>query len=170
MTASRPDDLLLSIDCGTQSARALLFDAFGNLVAKSQVALDDYVVDQPGWMSHDVDGFWAACARACRQLWLDRPELAAAVRGVTVTTQRGTIMPIAADGRAALPALIWLDQRRATQAPRINAAWRTACRLAGVGDTIRYFQRARGRSQLVGRTRARGMGAHAQGAAAVEAC
>ena len=135
------DDLLLSIDCGTQSARALLFDARGELVAKSQVALDDYVVDQPGWMAHDVDGFWAACARACHQLWLDRPELAAAVRGVTVTTQRGTIMPVDAQGRAVLPALIWLDQRRATQVPRIGAAWRAAFRLAGVGDTVRYFQR-----------------------------
>ena len=141
MTSTRPDDLLLSIDCGTQSARALLFDPLGNLVAKSQVALDDYVVEQPGWMSHDVEGFWAACARACRQLWLTRPELAAAVRGVTVTTQRGTIMPIDAQGRSALPALIWLDQRRATQVPKINAAWRAAFRLAGVADTVRYFQR-----------------------------
>jgi len=141
MTSTRPDDLLLSIDCGTQSARALLFDPLGNLVAKSQVALDDYVVEQPGWMSHDVEGFWAACARACRQLWLAHPELAAAVRGVTVTTQRGTIMPIDAQGRSALPALIWLDQRRATQVPKINAAWRAAFRLAGVADTVRYFQR-----------------------------
>ena len=119
MTVARSEDLLLSIDCGTQSVRALLFDPLGNLVAKSQLALDDYVVEQPGWMAHDVDGFWAACARACRQLWADRPELAARVRGVTVTTQRGTIMPIAADGTAALPALIWLDQRRASQVPRI---------------------------------------------------
>jgi sugar (pentulose or hexulose) kinase len=141
MTVARPDDLLLALDCGTQSARALLFDPLGHLVARSQVALDDYVVEQPGWLAHDVDGFWAACARACRQLWLERPELAAAVRGVTVTTQRGTLMPIDAQGRAVLPALIWLDQRRATQVPRINAAWRAAFRLAGVGPTVDYFQR-----------------------------
>jgi sugar (pentulose or hexulose) kinase len=141
MTAASSDDLFLSIDCGTQSARALLFDPRGNLVAKSQVALDDYVVERPGWLAHDVEGFWAACARACRQLWAERPELAARVRGVGVTTQRGTIMPIDAQGRAVLPALVWLDQRRATQVPRINAAWRAAFRLAGVGDTVRYFQR-----------------------------
>ena len=141
MTAARPDDLLLSIDCGTQSTRALLFDPLGNLVAKSQLALDDYVVEQPGWMSHDVDAFWDACARACRQLWAEHPGFAERVRGVTVTTQRGTIMPIDAQGRAVRPALIWLDQRRATQVPRINAAWRAAFRLAGVGDTVRYFQR-----------------------------
>ena len=135
------DDLLLSIDCGTQSARALLFDARGNLVAKSQVALDDYLVEQPGWMAHDVDGFWDACARACRLLWVDRPALAAAVRGVSVTTQRGTIMPIDAQGRAALPALTWLDQRRATQVPPIGAMWRAIFRTIGLADTVRYFQR-----------------------------
>jgi len=94
MTTARSDDLLLSIDCGTQSTRALLFDACGSLVAKAQVALDDYVVERPGWMSHDVEGFWLACARACRQLWAERPGLAARVRGVSVTTQRGTIMPV----------------------------------------------------------------------------
>ena len=60
MTTARPDDLLLSIDCGTQSTRALLFDPRGELVAKAQVALDDYLVERPGWMSHDVEGFWAA--------------------------------------------------------------------------------------------------------------
>jgi len=141
MTPARPDDLLLSIDCGTQSTRALLFDPHGTLVAKAQVALDDYVVERPGWMSHDVEGFWLACARACRQLWAERPELAARVRGVSVTTQRGTIMPVDAQGHAVLPALIWLDQRRASRPPRINAAWRAAFRLAGVADTIRYFQR-----------------------------
>jgi len=141
MTTARSDDLLLSIDCGTQSTRALLFDPNGNLVAKSQVVLDDYVVERPGWMSHDVEGFWLACARACRLLWLDHPEKAARVRGVSVTTQRGTIMPVDAQGHAVLPALIWLDQRRAARPPRIGAAWRAAFRMAGVSETIRYFQR-----------------------------
>jgi sugar (pentulose or hexulose) kinase len=137
----RPDDLLLSIDCGTQSVRALLFDPLGQLVAKSQVSLDDYVLPQPGWMEHDVDGFWAACAQACRGLWVDHPERRVAVRAVTVTTQRGTIMPIDKRGRSPLPALIWLDQRRASRVPRINVAWRAAFRLAGVADTVRHFQR-----------------------------
>ena len=88
------EDLLLSIDCGTQSVRALLFDPRGTLVAKSQVALEDYVIPRPGWMEHDVDAFWGACAAACRQLWVGHPEWRVAVRGVGVTTQRGTIMPV----------------------------------------------------------------------------
>jgi sugar (pentulose or hexulose) kinase len=136
-----PDDTLLAIDCGTQSVRALLFDLRGNLVAKSQVSLDGYVVAQPGWLEHDPDGFWAATAQACRRLWEGHPERRVGVRGVAVTTQRGTILPIDRRGRSQLPALIWLDQRRATRVPRINPLWRAAFRLAGVADTVRYFQR-----------------------------
>ena len=136
-----PDDLLLSIDCGTQSVRALLFDPRGALVAKSQVKLDDYVVSRPGWMEHDTDGFWSAAAQACQKLWVAHPAWRVAVRGVSVTTQRGTIMTIDKRGRANLPALIWLDQRRARKVPRIHPAWRAAFRLAGVAPTVDYFQR-----------------------------
>ena len=138
--AGPADELLLAIDCGTQSVRVLLFDANGELVAKSQLPLDDYVVAQPGWLEHDVEGFWSATAQACRQLWLTHAHLRGAIRGVAVTTQRGTLMPIDAQGQALHPALSWLDQRRAQRVPPIGVLWRAAFRAAGVGETVRYFQ------------------------------
>ncbi|MDE2433023.1 MAG: FGGY-family carbohydrate kinase [Burkholderiales bacterium] len=138
---SRPDDLLLSIDCGTQSVRAILFDLAGNVVGKSQVKFDDYVVPQPGWLEHDVEGFWQATAQACQGLWQEHGALKPALRGVSVTTQRGTIMPVDAQGQALYPAIIWLDQRNATRLPPIGAHWRTAFRAIGVRDTIQYFQK-----------------------------
>jgi sugar (pentulose or hexulose) kinase len=136
-----PDDLLLAIDCGTQSVRALLFDPNGNLAAKAQVALDGYVAAQPGWLEHDGDAFWNATAEACQQLWRDQPELRGAVRSVAVTTQRGTVVPIDAHGRALAPAIVWLDQRRATRVPQLGAFWRVALRAAGAAGTVRHFQR-----------------------------
>ena len=42
-------DHILAIDNGTQSVRALLFDLKGNLVDKSQVPLEPYFSEQPGW-------------------------------------------------------------------------------------------------------------------------
>jgi sugar (pentulose or hexulose) kinase len=141
VNAAPTDDLLLALDCGTQSVRALLFDPNGNLAAKAQVALDGYVTPQPGWLEHDGEAFWAATAQACQQLWRDRPEVRGAVRSVAVTTQRGTVVPIDAQGRMLAPAIVWLDQRRAARLPKINALWRTALRAAGVAGTVRYFQR-----------------------------
>ena len=46
---------LLSIDNGTQSVRALLFDTQGNLLAKGKVELDPYFSSQPGWAEQDPE-------------------------------------------------------------------------------------------------------------------
>ena len=40
---------ILSIDNGTQSVRALLFDRDGKLAAKAQVFLEPYYSQHPGW-------------------------------------------------------------------------------------------------------------------------
>ncbi len=141
MTTPTPDDLLLSLDCGTQSVRALLFDLQGELVGKAQVHFDDYRAPQPGWLEHDAEGFWAATAQACHQLWASHGHLKPALRGVAVTSQRGTVIPIDAQGKALHPALIWLDQRKAQRVPTVAPWWRAAFKAAGVADTIRYFQR-----------------------------
>lgn len=140
MTPS-PDDLLLSLDCGTQSVRALLFDLEGQLVGRAQEAFDDYRSPQPGWLEHDGEAFWLAAARCCQALWAENPRWREALRGVAVTTQRGSLVPVDRDGRCLLPAVIWLDQRRADQVPTIAPWWRAAFGLAGVGDTVRSFQR-----------------------------
>lgn len=134
-------DLLLAIDNGTQSVRALLFDAGGELVAKSRVVLDDYIVDQPGRHEHDAEGFWKHAAAACALLWIDRADLRDRVAGVVVTTQRGTVVNVDGNGRPLRPAITWLDQRKNSTLPPISALWRTAFRLAGAAETVRYFQR-----------------------------
>ncbi|WP_020654171.1 FGGY-family carbohydrate kinase [Massilia niastensis] len=130
------DPLILAIDNGTQSVRALLFDLRGEIVAKSQVPLQAYYSLHPGWAEHDADGYWDAVCEACRRLWdlpgADRARLA----GVAVTTQRGTVINLGGDGRPLRPAITWLDQRRTDQVPPIGPLWRAAFRLARVADTI----------------------------------
>ena len=41
-------DLILAIDNGTQSVRALIFDLQGNLLVKSRVPIDPYIAPEPG--------------------------------------------------------------------------------------------------------------------------
>ncbi len=133
-------ELMLSIDCGTQSVRALLFDLDGELVARTQRPLNDYRVPQPGWLEHDGDAFWQAGADCCQMLWQQDPRWRRAVRGVAVTTQRGSIMPVDQQGHCLHPALIWLDQRRATQLPSLSLRWRLLFNAIGATDAIRYLQ------------------------------
>lgn len=142
MNATAPaGPYLLAIDNGTQSVRALLFDLHGNLAAKAQVFLEPYFSEHPGWAEHDAAGYWQAVCEACRQLWrgcaIDRAQVA----GVAVTTQRGTVVNVDAEGRPLRPAITWLDQRNTKQVPPLAPWWRAAFRIARLDGTIGYFRR-----------------------------
>lgn len=134
------NEYLLAIDNGTQSIRALLFDLHGNIVAKSQVHLRAYFSEQPGWAEHHAEDYWQALCAACQHLWAQTEAPKSSVRGVAVTTQRGTVVNLDKNGKPLRPAIIWLDQRRTTEVPQIGPLWRAAFKLARVGNTIDFFR------------------------------
>ena len=140
MTASG-DELVLAIDCGTQSVRALVVDLEGTILAKSQQALEAYSVAQEGWLEHDAEAFWTASAAVCRGVVAERPDLKARVKGMAVTTQRGSLTLVDQSGKPLRPFIIWLDQRRAHRTPPIPAWWRLAFMAAGVGGTVDHLAR-----------------------------
>ena len=133
------DELLLAIDCGTQSVRALLIDLKGIIVAKRQRTLDGYVSAQNGWLEHDAEAFWQASASVCRALWAENSDLKARTKGVVVTAQRGSLTLVDAGGKPLRPFIIWLDQRRAHRTPPIPFWWRAAFLAARVNGTIDYL-------------------------------
>lgn len=131
---------ILAIDVGTQSTRALLFDPRGTLVAQGRVEIEPYVSPQPGWAEQDPDVYWEAIGVACRDLWGRSPVPPEAVAGVTLTTQRGTVVNVGADGKPLRPAIVWLDQRRTRGVPPVKGPWALALRAAGMADTLAYVQ------------------------------
>ena len=131
---------LLSIDNGTQSVRALLFDTNGNLLAKGKVELDPYFSSQPGWAEQDPEYYWASVGEACRLLWqqvdIDRSQ----IKGVAVTTQRGSIIHVDEQGAPLRPAMLWLDQRRAEVQGRIKGLWGWLFKLARAEEAVDHFR------------------------------
>ncbi len=134
------DKTILAIDNGTQSVRALLFDLNGNIVAKSQVHLQPYFSQQPGWAEHDANGYWHAVCEACQGLWRQPGADKASVQGVAVTAQRGTMVNLDKEGKPLRPAITWLDQRRTDIVPPIGKWWGLAFRLARVKGTVDFFR------------------------------
>ena len=132
---------ILSIDNGTQSVRALLFDRDGNLAAKAQVFLEAYYSEHPGWAEHDADGYWQAVCEACQQLWRGTDIAKSSVAGVAVTTQRGTVVNVDEHGVPLRPAITWLDQRSTRDIPQLAPWWRAAFRAMRLDGTIAYFRR-----------------------------
>ena len=49
-------DLILAIDNGTQSLKALIFDLEGQLLSKEMVPFTPYFSDQPDWAKQDPEG------------------------------------------------------------------------------------------------------------------
>ncbi|MDR3417962.1 MAG: FGGY-family carbohydrate kinase [Nevskia sp.] len=137
MTGTR----LLAIDVGTQSVRAIVFDEAGRLLAKAQQVLDPpYVSPQPGWAEQDAEVYWNAVATTCRKLWQDGAVWPGDIAGLALTTLRSTVVCADAEGRALGPAIVWLDQRRATRLPPLGPLWNTAFKVAGAAALMRHFQ------------------------------
>lgn len=141
-----PKDLILAIDNGTQSLRALVFDLEGNLVAKTRVPLQAYVSPLPGWAEQRADYYWEALCQACQALWAESAapgqgaDLRSRIAGVALTTQRSTVVNVDRAGRPLRPAIVWLDQRRTPGLKPVGGLWGLAFWLTGMTSTAAYLQ------------------------------
>ena len=133
-------DLILAIDNGTQSVRALVFDLRGNLVHKVRVPIEAYVSPRPGWAEQDPTLYWEALCTACQTLWTERPELRERIAGAALTTQRSTVINVDREGQPLRPAIVWMDQRRTKGVPPVGGLWGLAFKLVGMSQTAAYVQ------------------------------
>ncbi|MBA7573610.1 Xylulose kinase [subsurface metagenome] len=132
-------DLLLSIDSGTQSLKALLFDLKGEMIARQQIVFEPYYSEQPGWAEQDPAVFWQALCQACQGLW-KQGKYQERIAGVSITTQRSTLVNVDRNGTPLRPAMIWLDQRKTYGLPPLGGIWGLLFKIARVSDTISYLQ------------------------------
>lgn len=133
-------DLILSIDNGTQSIKALLFTPEGDLIARQQVVFTPYYSDQPGWAEQDPELFWESLCKVCRKLWEKEPALKKRLVGVALTTQRATVVNLDVNGTPLRPAILWLDQRKTSKLSPLSGLWGGIFKLARLDKTIGYFQ------------------------------
>ena len=119
----------------------MVFDATGATLARSQVALDAGRMLASGRHEIDVEALWAALVAACQALWREHAELKSSLCAVAVTSQRGSLVPLDASGRAIAPAISWMDRRRASRVPPLPPLWRALFAAARAGDVVRNLQR-----------------------------
>lgn len=133
--------VLLAIDNGTQSVRTIAFDLDGEPIAGHKVPIEPYFSTEPGHAEQHVSVYLDAMREStlgCLEKGgIDPARLA----GVSVTTQRGTIIPVDASGEALRPALTWLDQREATNLPPLPLPLSILFKTIGEGETLAYLRR-----------------------------
>jgi sugar (pentulose or hexulose) kinase len=129
----------LSIDNGTQSVRAMVFDQAGELIAKSKVDIEPYQSPAPGLCEIQPEYVWRSLCEACQKLWpmLDFPR--EQISAASVTTQRATVVPVDKEGRALHPSISWLDQRKVDSSPRLSPLYQLLTWMVGARGAVADF-------------------------------
>jgi glycerol kinase len=117
-----PSPLVLAIDQGTTSSRAVVYDAatFAPLASAQQEIGQHYPKD--GWVEHEPEDIWYSVARTVREAVAKSGRNASEIAAIGITNQRETIVVWdRATGRPAHRAIVWQD-RRTTDFCRERAA------------------------------------------------
>ena len=112
---------VLTLDQGTTSSRAIVFDREGGVLALSQREFPQ-IYPQPGWVEHDPEAIWASVLATAREALEQAAARRVRVRGVGLTNQRETaIIWERATGRPIHNAIVWQDRRTAARCEEIAA-------------------------------------------------
>ena len=111
--------LVLGVDVGSQSIKAVLVDEAGDVVAAGSAALP-MVHERDGWADQDPYTYCTALRDAVRAATagVDGPRVVAMGLG----SQVDGVVACDADGAPLRPAIIWLDKRAIEQCDRLVAA------------------------------------------------
>jgi glycerol kinase len=114
-------DLILVIDAGTTSTRAMLFTADGACLGSEQRELAQHY-PQPGWVEHDADEIWQA-SRACAAAMVAKGGGAGRIAGIGITNQRETVAFWSKrTGEPLARAIVWQDRRTAALCAALKEA------------------------------------------------
>ena len=109
-----PDrSLILSIDQGTTSTRAIVFDEGAEILGSSQLELRQ-IFPQPGWVEHDPMEIAEAAIGTARMALAESGVSASDIAAIGITNQRETtVMWDSRTGRPLANAIVWQDHRTA---------------------------------------------------------
>ncbi|WP_099159788.1 glycerol kinase GlpK [Virgibacillus ndiopensis] len=102
---------ILSLDQGTTSSRAILFDHSGAIVETAQKEFEQFFT-QPGWVEHDANEIWtsvlACVAEVLRKADADPSQIA----GIGITNQRETTVVWDKNtGKPIYKAIVWQSRQ-----------------------------------------------------------
>jgi len=105
--------MLLALDQGTTSSRAILFDHDGQIHATAQEEFKQ-IFPQSGWVEHDPAEIWSSQLKVARDVLAKAPVASKDIAAIGITNQRETT--IIWDRKTGQPihnAIVWQDRRTA---------------------------------------------------------
>ena len=115
------DQLILALDQGTTSSRAIAFDRDGRPVASAQEPFEQRF-PEPGHVTHDPEAIWSTQLAVAREV-VDRVGGAERIAAIGIANQRETtIVWERATGRPVADAIVWQSRITARRCGALRAA------------------------------------------------
>ena len=129
-------DLILTIDCGTQSLRAILFNKKGEILSEQRRQFKPYFSLKPGWAEQDPNVYWESACDAMKAIKAKDNNLWNDIKGVVVTTLRSTHVLMDKSGKVLRPSILWLDQRKSSFPPHLTFLEKIKFSLVSMKKTV----------------------------------
>jgi xylulokinase len=144
-------DLLLGIDVGTYSSKAVLTQLDGRVI-RSETVAHDISTPRPGHVEQDADTVWWADVKTlCRKIFSQEPDAAKRVAALAVSAIGPCLLPLGAQGEPLRPGILYgVDTRAALEITELNqmqgeaeiyAHSRMAFTSQAIGPKIRWLQK-----------------------------
>ena len=106
---------ILSIDLGTTSCKAVLFDTDFNVAATAQIAYDTQY-PQTGWAEQPAAQWWSALIENTKSVISQSQISPSQIIAVGIDAFSTTVLPVDKNGEPLRNGLIWMDRRSTKQA------------------------------------------------------
>lgn len=104
-------DYLLGIDLGTTNIKAVLFRSDGTALASASAGYP-LIFPGPDQVEQDPHQWWAAAVQILRKVTGQAgPEAVRGIRGISISSQLPSLLPLDRDGNVLRNAMIWMDKR-----------------------------------------------------------
>jgi glycerol kinase len=113
-------DMILAIDQGTTSSRAIVFSAGAEIAALAQQEFPQHY-PRPGWVEHDAEDIWRTTVATAKAAFAEAEAKGGRIAAIGITNQRETT--IVWDRKTGKPihnAIVWQDRRTAERCRRLK--------------------------------------------------
>ena len=112
--------VILALDQGTTSSRAIVFDQGGEIVSVAQKEFRQ-IFPQPSWVEHDPEEIWSSQISVAHEALAKARVSAKDVAAIGIANQRETtVLWERATGKPVANAIVWQDRRTASICDDLN--------------------------------------------------
>jgi len=114
-------ECILSLDQGTTSTRAIVFDSNAKIVTTAQQEFPQIYPDD-GWVEHDAEVIWQTAVDVATRAFKTAEDQGLKIVGIGITNQRETtVVWDKATGKPIYNAIVWQDRRTANVCRELKA-------------------------------------------------